>query len=41
MLDPCSAEVNMFVIKVAVILVILAVYFSAAVVLYGQLKVMC
>jgi hypothetical protein len=42
MLDPCSAEVQLlFVIKVAVILVILVVYFSAAVMLYEQLQVMC
>jgi len=40
MLDPCSTEVHLlFVIKVAVILVILVVYFSVAVVLYEQLKV--
>jgi len=42
MLDPSSAEVQLlFVIKVAVILVILVVYFSAAVMLYEQLKVIC
>jgi hypothetical protein len=40
-LDPCSAEVHLFVIKVAVILVIIVVHFSAAVVLYEQLKVIC
>jgi hypothetical protein len=42
MLDPCSAEVHLlFVIKVAVILVIVVVFFSVAVVLYEQLKVIC
>jgi len=42
MLDPCSAEVHLlFVIKVAVILVIIVVYISAALVLYEQLKVIC
>jgi len=39
MLDPCSAEVHLFVIKVTVILVIID--FSAAVVLYEKLKVIC
>ena len=42
MLDPISADLHLlFVIKVPVILVILVVYFSAAVVLYEQLKVVC
>ena len=42
MLDPISADLHLlFVIKVPVILVILVVYFSVAVVLYEQLKVIC